>query len=46
MDPKNADTTETNLIGWGQPGANLSVSSCRSDFGNHVIVFNIDFCGD
>lgn len=43
---QDGTTTTTNVEAWGPPGANLSVPSCKSDFGNHVIVFNIDFCGD
>jgi hypothetical protein len=44
-DVRNPSTTSTNVNGWGQPAANLT-TGCRSDFSNHVIVFNIAFCGD
>jgi hypothetical protein len=40
------NTSTTNVANWGQPGANLSVPTCKNDFGNHVIVFNLAFCGD
>lgn len=42
---QNANTQSTNVTGWGEPAANLTVA-CREDFGDHVIVFNIAFCGD
>ena len=45
-DVRDPSTSTTNVAGWGEPGANLSVPSCRGDFGKHVVVFNIDFCGD
>ncbi|WVR07219.1 hypothetical protein IAU60_004260 [Kwoniella sp. DSM 27419] len=45
-DVKNPNTGTTNVAGWGLPAANLSVPDCRQDFGNHVIVFDITFCGD
>lgn len=40
------NATTTNVAGWGQPGANLTTPSCKKDFANHVIVFNMAFCGD
>lgn len=43
---QNPNTQSTNVAGWGQPAANLSVPACRGEFGDHVIVFNIAFCGD
>ena len=44
-DVRNPATATTNVAGWGQPAANLT-TSCKGDFSNHVIVFNIAFCGD
>ncbi|KAK1924448.1 concanavalin A-like lectin/glucanase domain-containing protein [Papiliotrema laurentii] len=45
-DVRYPNTSTTNVANWGQPGANLSVPTCKNDFGNHVIVFNLAFCGD
>lgn len=45
-DVKNVGTTTTDLSGWGTPNANFSIPTCTSDFGNHVIVFDITFCSD
>jgi hypothetical protein len=45
-DNQNPNTTTTNVAGWGQPSANLSIPACKSDFDNHAIVFNTAFCGD
>jgi len=43
QNPSNGDMDTSS---WGQPGANLSIPACKKDFDNHVIVFNIAFCGD
>ena len=43
--PQDPATTTTNVANWGQPSANLSIPNCRSDFNNHVIVFDTTFCG-
>ncbi|KAK8864224.1 hypothetical protein IAR55_001470 [Kwoniella newhampshirensis] len=45
-DVRNFNTATTNTAGWGIPAANLSVPSCTGDFNNHVIVFDLTFCGD
>lgn len=45
-DVRNPDTSSTNVQNWGQPSANLTAPGCKQDFANHVIVFNIAFCGD
>lgn len=45
-DVRNPGTTTTNTANWGQPGANLSVPSCKKDFNQHTIVFDLTFCGD
>nr|XP_031859225.1 uncharacterized protein CI109_005421 [Kwoniella shandongensis]KAA5526297.1 hypothetical protein CI109_005421 [Kwoniella shandongensis] len=44
-DVRNPNTATTNTANWGIPAANLTVP-CRGDFNNHVIVFDITFCGD
>ncbi|WVQ82189.1 hypothetical protein IAT38_004317 [Cryptococcus sp. DSM 104549] len=45
-DVVDSATSTTDLSGWGTPNANLSVPTCKTDFGNHVIVFDLTFCGD
>ncbi|EIW70867.1 hypothetical protein TREMEDRAFT_28753, partial [Tremella mesenterica DSM 1558] len=45
-DVKNVNTVSTNVAGWGEPSANLSIPTCKGDFNDHVIVFNLAFCGD
>lgn len=45
-DVRNPDTESTNVANWGQPAANLTAPGCKQDFNDHVIVFNIAFCGD
>lgn len=43
---QNPSNGEMDTSSWGQPSANLSIPACKKDFDNHVIVFNIAFCGD
>ncbi|KAK4687211.1 hypothetical protein P7C73_g2919, partial [Tremellales sp. Uapishka_1] len=43
---KSSSATTTNVANWGVPSANLTVPNCGSDFNNHVIVFDLTFCGD
>ncbi|WVF71645.1 hypothetical protein IAT40_006453 [Kwoniella sp. CBS 6097] len=45
-DVRNPNTATTNVAEWGVPSANLSVPTCKKDFGKHVIVFDLTFCGD
>ncbi|WRT66161.1 uncharacterized protein IL334_003114 [Kwoniella shivajii] len=45
-DVKNPNTATTNVANWGIPKANMTVPSCKKDFNNHVIVFDLTFCGD
>ncbi|WVW83683.1 hypothetical protein I302_105704 [Kwoniella bestiolae CBS 10118] len=44
-DVKNPNTATTNVANWGIPNANMTVP-CRDNFNNHVIVFDLTFCGD
>ncbi|OCF74832.1 hypothetical protein I204_05214 [Kwoniella mangroviensis CBS 8886] len=44
-DVKNSNTATTNVANWGIPNANMTVP-CRDNFNNHVIVFDLTFCGD
>ncbi|KAL7421539.1 hypothetical protein Q5752_003308 [Cryptotrichosporon argae] len=44
-DVTDSTATTTSVADWGEPAANLTVP-CTSDFGDHVITFDITFCGD